>query len=305
MNAEQKSLAWSLYWADDRLQSCVAADDNEDQQALNSLWQAFAQTLNSDARVLDLATGNGAVPAALLTAQSELQIDAVDSAEIAPLTTLSDPSVVAAVSFHANTDINALPFTEPTFDALTSQYGIEYAGLEAATLAALGCLKDGGKLAFLVHHDESEIISSSRAKLEELNRINEPSGLIETLLAVLRGEKPFTELEALGQAYVQGDFVKTQQLSGQVFAAIEQVANLMQSEPQQARDLGATLGLRLRSEQQRLQEMNQAAQTEEQMQAYSDFLTRQAMTVSELRPVYIDDNKEEYLLGWLVQAEKS
>ncbi|MEM7357622.1 MAG: class I SAM-dependent methyltransferase [Pseudomonadota bacterium] len=305
MKPDDKMQAWSLYWADDRLQSCVATLDQEDQQKLNSIWQAFAKSLNEGAKVLDLATGNGAVPAALLSGQPGLQIDAVDYAEIDPHQTLSEASLVASVNFHAKTDINKLPFSEHHFDAITSQYGIEYAGLESAAAKALKHLAEGGKIALLIHHDDSEIIHSSRAKLAELKRINEPKGLIETMLAVLRGEADFAELESQGQAYLAADFDKSQAISGQVFAGIEQVAQLMQSDPQKARDLGVTLGLRLRSEQQRLSEMDAAAQTETQIQAFSKWLTDSGMDVTSLAPVYIDESSKEYLLGWLVNAEKA
>ena len=92
MKQEQKdnNIAWSLYWAEDRLHSCVATDDEADQKILNQLWASFSDKLPDAAQVMDLATGNGAVPAALLAAKPSLKIAAVDLADIQPQTFLKN-----------------------------------------------------------------------------------------------------------------------------------------------------------------------------------------------------------------------
>ena len=87
---QQKELVWSLYWAENRLHSCVASGGEADQKVLNALWVALAESLPEQADVLDLATGNGAVPAAMLSVNSGLNIEAVDLADIDPTMFVKD-----------------------------------------------------------------------------------------------------------------------------------------------------------------------------------------------------------------------
>ena len=116
MNNNEKEVAWSLYWSQDRLHSCVASKDSHDQKIQDDLWKEFANSLPEQARVLDLATGNGAVPSALLGARSDLEVDAVDQADIDPLKFLSGNEVLRDVRFHANTDILQMSFEDNQFD---------------------------------------------------------------------------------------------------------------------------------------------------------------------------------------------
>ena len=304
MQNEIENLAWTIYWTEDRLQSCVATDGDVDRQVLNSIWQEFAKSLDKGARVLDLATGNGAVPVALLSAQNSLQIDAVDQATIDPTQFVTGHPELSAVKFHSDTDVNTLPFAEDSFDAITSQFGVEYGGLFEATRNALGLLKPNGRMSFLIHHADSAIIDSSRAKLREMEQLLEEEGLVETLLQVLRSKIPFSELESQGEAYLNADIVRTQAISGQVFTAIGEIANAMQADMVRAVNLGATLKLRLSSEYQRLRQMDNAAQSDNDMLKYRELLELNGMKISTIHAVYADQSEQKYLLAWLVQGQK-
>ena len=300
MQDVQEELAWSLYWAQDRLQSCVASGDDKDQQRLDAVWQEFALSFEADARILDLATGNGAVPAALLDARTDLQVDAVDRAQIDPLRYLSEPRLLDKVTFHAETDILNMPFAVTAFDAITSQFGIEYAGFNEAAVAVIPYLKPGGRFQFIVHHADSDIIQSSSLKITEIEQLIQPDGLLDTLNAMLRGQVDFAELESQGKAYMEQDNVRTAQISGQVFTGINQLSKSLAGDTEQAMQLAATLNLRLRSEYHRLCQMKNAARTEQDMQEFEQALASSSAQSLTITPVYIDDVKQDYLLAWLV-----
>lgn len=304
-NKAFEDITWSLYWAQDRLHSCVATDEDVDQAVLNDVWKSFAESLAADARVLDLATGNGAVPSALLLNKSTLLIDAVDQADVDPAKFLKNNPELAAVTFHANTDINKLPFKNNSYDAISSQFGIEYAGLGHASKSASKCLKPGGRLCFVIHHADSSIIKSSHAKIVEMQELLKPSGIVDTLLAVLKGDVELNDLELLGQSYLEGDFVRTQQISGQVFSGIEQIAASMQSDPQHARNLTATLNLRVCGEFERLRQMENAAQSEDEIKNYQQQLINEGFINVDVKQIYADKSDKNYLLAWHVQAELS
>ena len=131
---------WSLYWQSDCLERCVATQSTQDVLVIARFWEKLALQLHAAAQVLDVATGNGAVPATLLKANSKLGITAVDKAKIDPLRFLSAPGALIGVNFQADVDICTLPFEGAVLDAVTSQFGIEYAGREAFTEAARSLL---------------------------------------------------------------------------------------------------------------------------------------------------------------------
>lgn len=300
---KDENIEWSLYWAQDRLHSCVATEQDVDQKALNDVWETLSVGMGDSARVLDLATGNGAVPYALLAHNDTYKISAVDKADIAPLRYLSDRGLLESVEFVPNTDINNLEFKPNTFDAITSQFGIEYAGLEVATIAILPLLKSSGKLRFLVHHADSEIVKRSQEKVNEMAELIKPAGLIECLLCVLRGESELSSLEKIAIDYQAVNTSLSQQISGQVFSGINQIVAQMQNNHRAALELGATLNLRIRSEHTRLSQMIDAAQSHKSIADFSDKLERDENVSIEFTPYYVDDKSSKYLLGWLVDGQ--
>lgn len=303
-NSESESFAWSIYWSADRLHSCVASSTDSDQKVLDDIWADFAADLSPDAKVLDLATGNGAVPVALLKAQPLLAITAVDRADIDPTNYVKDKPELTSVTFLGSTDVNKLDLDDEVFAAVTSQFGVEYAGLFDASLKALDFLNDQGKFAFIIHHADSELIASSAIRQAELSNLLISRGLIELLHQVLRGEAEFSALEDLGQRYASSDQPKTGAISGQVFAGIEQIAKLITSEPEQARKLGATLKLRLQAESDRLKQMLSSAQSEDQINEYCKNIENSGFKISHKEPIYVDDEKQTYLLAWLVKGNR-
>jgi hypothetical protein len=97
---------WSIYWQADNVDSCVASASKRDAEAIAQLWQDFAVEQPDAASVLDLATGNGTVPLALLRGNESLQITGVDKADIDPLKFLSAPGLLAQVKFAGGIDVS-------------------------------------------------------------------------------------------------------------------------------------------------------------------------------------------------------
>lgn len=298
MNQPQDINAWSLYWSEDRLYSCVAQSSDEDQKALNKLWQDFSRELEPNSRVLDLATGNGAVADALLSVSNSLQIDAVDKASIDPITFVKEHANLGNVNFHADTDIFDLSFEPSSFDAITSQFGIEYAGLSEASAQVMRYLKVAGRFQFVVHNVHSGIILSSSNKIIELEQLTRQSGILDTLIKVLGGKAEFAQLEALGQDYLTQDLIRSEQISGQVFAGIERIVNGFASNPKESFELAVAMDLRVRSELTRLHQLIAAGQTPDSMASWLEEVTAMGIE-AEFSPLYLDPVKQDYLLGWL------
>lgn len=131
-----------------------------------TFWQQVFTGLaggREPARVLDLGCGDGAVighAQAALSPGSTYFVCADASAAAVREVTRKFPQARGVVADAAHS-----PFRAASFDAVTSQFGVEYAGVDAITRAA-GLVRPGGVLALLLHHAGGGIYRESAAGLE-------------------------------------------------------------------------------------------------------------------------------------------
>ncbi|MEO1078236.1 MAG: class I SAM-dependent methyltransferase [Pseudomonadota bacterium] len=197
MPATAASSGWEGYWREDRLAACMP-DDPSSSARIEADWRYFFASLGKMSSVLDVATGNGVL---LVWASQEskrrgldLALSGIDLADIDPRSFLKEfGSDLADVRFEGKTSAEALPFEKESFDVLISQYGLEYAGLEAALAEAARVLKPGGRLRWLAHASDSAIVRQGRAQLQEADLLLAKSGpfamMDEFLDANSRGAK--------------------------------------------------------------------------------------------------------------------
>ncbi len=297
---------WTLYWQADRLDSCIASASPGDAAAIAAFWQSFAGRINDTASVLDLATGNGTVPKCLLQASAALEITAVDKAAIDPMTYLQDGGELGQVNFIGNVDICALPFAAASFDAVTSQFGLEYAPLEAATRSAAAVLKPGGSMQLLLHHSDSEIVKPAAARRDEIRRLLATDGIIHALIAYINNRIPLEQLETAGQGHLASAHAKTAAVSGQIFDGVNQVILGMQEGDRQEAELLATVMVaRLSAEQARLEQLLDAALTEQQATKIRGMLQGSGVDVERLDPLLIGETPDSRaLIGWQLSGTK-
>jgi len=160
--------SWTIYWQADHPDSCIATGAVHDADTISDFWQSFAQSTAAESRVLDLATGNGTVPLALLQGNTSLLVTGVDRADIDPKKYLASSDLLDPVEFTGGIDVCELPFAAGAFDVLSSQFGIEYAPLEKAVPAIATVLRSGGRLQFVLHHAASDIVVATRKKRKEM-----------------------------------------------------------------------------------------------------------------------------------------
>jgi len=174
---------WDRYWHYDRIASCFdgAGAANYD-EGVAAGWRAFFADLPAGARILDLCTGNGA--AALIAAETGrhgakgFAIHAVDQADIDPPAYVTRHAEdLATIAFRGGVAVEALPFPDAGFDAVISQYGIEYSDLERSLAEAMRVLAPGGRLRFVVHAAEGEVAAGARAVIAEADLLLGEIGL--------------------------------------------------------------------------------------------------------------------------------
>lgn len=150
---------WSVFWHSDQLQSCLPASSSAGIESLQGRWRDFFDALPDGAEFLDLGTGNGGLATqAVVASQTRVRpfsIHGVDLADIKPESFVSSAdSLLAGVEFHARTTMEDLPFDDGFFDAVASQYAIEYSNTEKSIPEALRVLRVGGAFRFLLHADD-------------------------------------------------------------------------------------------------------------------------------------------------------
>ena len=297
--------AWTVYWSNDTLQSCIASQHGSDADAINALWSSFVSTLDPSAAVLDLATGNGAVPAAMLEHDVNYAITAVDQAHIDPVKFLSKPGQLAQVKFMGGVDVAQLPFTDDGFDALSSQFGIEYAALSSVALEVFRVLKPGGKYQFLMHHSNSEIIGPNTLLISELGTALEQGGLVDLFQHFIQGRCSHQKLEQAGQEYLNSEERKTKQISGQLFNAIGIISQTADQDVARAEVLLGEMTARMQAELTRLTQMQRASLDEEGVQQFNAQLQSAGLAVQEPDAFAIGADDEKVIVGWLLRGVKA
>ena len=192
---------WSRFWQRGNLTTFEGHfRDNYDAEIRDFWWAEFAR-LADGACIVDLATGNGAV--ALLAAQyarehaQRFHITGVDSATIeAARVVAARPALaqdLAAISLRGGGPLEAPGLEAGSAHLVTSQYGFEYGDTAAGSVEAARILAPGGRLAMVVHHDQSAILAQAKEGLAQVAMcLNEERfvRLAPRMVKLFRGLKP-------------------------------------------------------------------------------------------------------------------
>ena len=187
---------WSRFWQFDRVASCLDGDDHANYgPAVAAGWSAFFDRVPQGGAVLDLCTGNGAIALLAVEAERDLAVTAVDRAPIDPAAHVHKfADAIARIDFRGGVSAEALPFGDASFDAATSQYGVEYTDLDRTLAEVARVLKPGGHCRFVCHAAEGEVRAGANRVVADANRLLVLPALAEDALAnvvpVERGQTP-------------------------------------------------------------------------------------------------------------------
>ena len=202
-----KTSAWDRFWHYDRVASFGTGQGADNYgEAIAAGWRDFFAALPAGSRVLDLATGNGAIALIAVEAGKALKVTGADLADVRPAAFVSrSKHQLEKVHFLANTPAEDLPLGDAGFDAVVSQYGIEYSQLERSLPEATRVLAPGGRLRFAVHAAEGSVAANTRGAIEDadflLDEIDLPARAAACFAAILEVERgratgPFAETAA-------------------------------------------------------------------------------------------------------------
>lgn len=164
--------SWNTYWQGTGKAGAYASG-GASHPAIQLFWQRFFSKEIKDSKkykLLDIASGNGAVIECALNILNgvESKITTLDISSAAIDNILRRfPSVEGLVS-----DARSIQRESGSFDIVTSQFGVEYAGHEAILESARLVAKEG-ILVFLLHFDSGSIHKECRESLEAINSLQE------------------------------------------------------------------------------------------------------------------------------------
>jgi SAM-dependent methyltransferase len=184
--------AWDRYWHADRIASCMdgAGRSNYDDRVAKG-WRDFFRQLPDGSRILDLCTGNGAV--AVIAAEVDaiyrkrFAITGIDLADIDPVRFVHRLGVVARnVTFIANASCEDMQFPDSCFDAVVSQYGVEYSDLDKTLREAARVMAPGAKLRLFMHAKEGTVVASTKKAIADADFLIDKAKLCDKAALAFR-----------------------------------------------------------------------------------------------------------------------
>lgn len=179
---EQRADIWSRYWSSGARHSCLGSFGQHYEGAIGRWWQTVFEGLQPGQRVLDVATGSGALlQLALKHIPSQtVHLHGVDVGQVAPAWARElAPEQRARVQIHSGVSAESLPFADQSFGLITSQFGLEYTGLDRSLTEIRRVLVSGGALRCILHHANSQSVMLARTEVTHTQWLLAPGGLLD------------------------------------------------------------------------------------------------------------------------------
>lgn len=180
--------AWHEYWRSGALHSCATSFAANYDGAIAAFWLRNFAGLGPQDRVLDIASGNGALARLLLDTDGNANVP-IDSVDLAPVAPAWQDELAAGqkhrLAFFGHTAAEALPFSAASHTLAVSQYGLEYTDLDRSVPELLRVLRRPARVALLVHHTASRPVTLARDEVAHIDWLLGPDGLLITGTALL------------------------------------------------------------------------------------------------------------------------
>ena len=167
---------WSEFWKNDTLTTFLGTFGRNYDGEIKTFWDNCFAQLPIDAKIIDLATGNGAL--ALLAMQyseshdRNFEVSGIDFAEINPKNIESlnpnEKKLMSQINFLSHSNIEQTNLSDNSYDCAISQYGIEYSNLEKTIPELKRILRPNALFSVITHHAESIIVKQSKESLQQI-----------------------------------------------------------------------------------------------------------------------------------------
>jgi ubiquinone/menaquinone biosynthesis C-methylase UbiE len=158
---------WSDYWSQGYVTSFGQDIKKNYTGKLQSSWLKFSNSLKNDDKILDIGTGNGALIQLIQqNSKNRFRFVGIDQAQV-------NEQVVKQLDceIHANVQAEHLPFNEAYFDAVITQFALEYSDLALSIPELFRVLKPGGAYQIVCHELDSDIVKPNISILDSAQRV--------------------------------------------------------------------------------------------------------------------------------------
>lgn len=289
--------AWASFWKSGGDGGCLPCAQGAVEEAQRACWEAFAQRLPRGARVLDLGTGNGVVLVRMGRVRPDLKLTGVDASPYLP-------PAPKGVSLRAGVPIEKLPFAAAGFDAVTAQFGYEYADTALAAREVARVLKPGGIFQLMIHRRDGPILAHNLARREALDWALAPGGWLDKARA-LAAARAFA-LIPTPPAFRQAPQEARQRFPRQSVATEIMLAMLQALDPPMTANASlaalASLDRKARGEMARIAELDNAARDEAGIGQLIEELRGFGLAVDS--PSLLEDRQGQGF-AWLVSGSRN
>jgi SAM-dependent methyltransferase len=301
---------WEVYYRGGAIASCPMGPGTSYTLELRDLWIEFFASLEDGARVLDLGTGNGAIPLLAKEASAssgrQFEIHGADLAAIDPVRHVPDGGqLFAGITFHPGMPAERLGFDAASFDALTAQYALEYTDVGRSLAEIRRVLRPCGRALFVLHNDQSALIRNARESLAQGALVLEETKILRKLRRHAAAERESAAAARATWAELSTDAARLQRAAAESIEPhlLRVVIDGVQKLLGLRRELGAAAFERevdrfereIRAGVRRLQDLVDRAQSAEQMNTIADTARSAGFTCEGAEPQY---HARENLVGW-------
>jgi len=263
---KHEAKAWTQYWSQtpSAAASCLPNLPAIVTSHLQKLWCTFFDTLPFGASLLDLGTGNGALLSRARTSRQDLHLTGIDYAA-------SLPEMGNGIIMLPKTRMDQLPFGDGAFDAITSQFAIEYSSIPAVLPEVDRVLAKSGNYLFLCHHADGVIVRDNQARAAAINSLLSHAGLIDSAINAVRQREKSSPATKQRLARLFDAVRRKYPDQPVVYEVADDIARIMAA-PESLEKLMA-LRRNIRMEQERTTALCKAALTESRATAFTEILS--------------------------------
>jgi len=301
---------WDDFWRSGRIVSCPTDETDGYTGNVRKVWEQFFAALPAGARLLDVGTGNGALPLIALEAAANrsvaFELHGVDLARIDPRRVVPDGQrLFGDTVFHGGVRAEAMPFADGYFDAVTGQYALEYTQQEAALREIHRVMAAHAPARFVLHHASSIVVTTAHESLAHARDLEERAAAFSDLREYVAAERTDADraarlharmVERIAYLHRLSAQSKGSQLLADVLRALGKLFELRQrvspAEFEQAVDRSYRA---FKAGEQRLREMIDAALNEPAMRRIADQARATGFRDVRFAPLIQD---ADILVGW-------
>lgn len=303
MTSTRSEAAWADFWKDGGRgpeSGCLPNALQKIDAVQRQVWQGVTRSLPRGARVLDLATGDGAVLGKIRDRRADLKLIGVDSSAVLP-------KGLKGATLKPGIAMETLPFDHNSFDLVTSQFGFEYGDTAATAAEVQRVLRSNGAFAFIIHHAAGPIVAHNEGRLAGITWAARESGLLEkaAALAKARGrmDLPTPPLFHAAPAEARRRFA-SQSVGEEFTTAILHTLEMgRRCPPRETLEVLLTLQVKAENEIARIEALRRAARDPDQIAALRAELEAAGLAADAVETLHEEGETRPF--AWLMQGYKT